>query len=363
MKNFNADTDRLTISKPPFNWRVHLPVHPAADLFPLMSKSELKEHAENIQANGLIAPILIWKDRENDKFLLLDGRNRLDALALVGMLGVDDHGTLIDAKSGDVIRQTYRDDGDPYEIVLSLNVHRRHLTAEQRRELIAKVLKAKPEASNRLIAKQVKADDKTVASVRSVLESTAEIPQLKKTKGKDGKARPVKAKKKSTISACFACSTCADRSKPRGSDRAAPTAPEAKPAIPTKATETILIRIADLARDCRGLLAHPEQNVGEIRTKLSQIIKLSDPNSKGRSTKSAASNAKLDPKLFRRAMALETEAVGDTSTLPAGNDVDTEASAHERRGFYAAADDEASTDPDNGIPSFPAKTLIPPRDK
>ena len=88
--------------------------------------------------------------------------------------------------------------------------------------------------------------------------------------------------------------------------KAAPVAaPEAKPAIPAKATD--LARIADLARDCRGLLAHPEQNVGEIRTKLSQIIKLSDPNSKGRGTKSAASNAKLDPKLFRRAMALETE--------------------------------------------------------
>jgi hypothetical protein len=117
------------------------------------------------------------------------------------------------------------------------------------------------------------------------------------------------------------------------------TAPEAKPAIPTKATD--LARIADLARDCRGLLVHPEQNANEIRKKLSQIIKLSDPNPKDRSKKSAASNAKLDQKLFRRAMALETEAVGDTSTRPAGNDIDTEASADERRAFYAAADDEA----------------------
>jgi hypothetical protein len=161
------------LNKPPFNWRVHLGVHPAAELFPLMAKAELKEHAENIQANGLIAPIIIWK--ENDKSLLLDGRNRLDALALVGMLGVDDRGILIDAKSGDVIFQTYRrdGDGDPYEIALSLNVHRRHLNAEQKRQLIAKVLKAKPATSNRQIASIVKADDKTVASVRSVMESTA----------------------------------------------------------------------------------------------------------------------------------------------------------------------------------------------
>jgi hypothetical protein len=38
---------------------------------------------------------------------------------------------------------------DPYEYVLSANLHRRHLTADQKRELIAKVLKAKPEASVR----------------------------------------------------------------------------------------------------------------------------------------------------------------------------------------------------------------------
>ena len=42
-----------------FNWRDHLPVHPAADLFPLLSKSELKELAEDIRKNGLQSPILL----------------------------------------------------------------------------------------------------------------------------------------------------------------------------------------------------------------------------------------------------------------------------------------------------------------
>jgi hypothetical protein len=32
-----------------FNWRDHLKVHPAADLFPLMSEAELKELAEDPQ--------------------------------------------------------------------------------------------------------------------------------------------------------------------------------------------------------------------------------------------------------------------------------------------------------------------------
>jgi len=208
--------------------------------------------------------------------------------------------------------------------------------------LIAKVLKAKPEASNRQIAKQVKADDKTVAKVRTELEATAEIPQLKKTKGKDGKARPAKAKKKPT-------STTVSPAPIKAAE------PEVKPAVvtvPAKTTESILIRIADLARDCRGLLAHPEQNANEIRKKLSQIIKLSDPNSKGhaRANDAAKSNAKLDQKLFRRAMALEG---GNDAPAPiTGNDVNTEQSAEERRAFYAAAE-EVSADPKkDGIPVF-----------
>jgi len=39
-----------------------------------------------------------------------------------------------------------------------------------------------------------KADDKTVAAVRSEMESTAEIPQLKKTVGRDGRSRSKPAK-------------------------------------------------------------------------------------------------------------------------------------------------------------------------
>ena len=90
-------------------------------------------------------------------------------------------------------------EADCIAYIVSKNVHRRHLTNKQKRDLIAKVLKAKPEISNLQIAKQVKGSDKTVAKVRTELETTSQIPKLTKTVGKDGKARPTKRKQAVTL--------------------------------------------------------------------------------------------------------------------------------------------------------------------
>jgi len=187
----------------PKSWRNVIKVHPAADLFPMMSPAELKALGEDIKANGFAHQIVLWtpdsdywKWNEADcrqkfkrgEFYLLDGRNRVAALVSLGYL--DGWPDIIWPPAFDVYAPIILGpDVDPYEYVLSANVHRRHLTAEQKRELIVAVLKAQPSKSNRTIARQTKADDKTVAAVRSKLEATAEIPQLIKTVGADGKAR------------------------------------------------------------------------------------------------------------------------------------------------------------------------------
>jgi hypothetical protein len=205
-----------------FDWQKYLPLHPAAEFFPPMSWPELKELADDIQARGLITPIVtIGPCKNTTKLLLLDGRNRLNALASLGLLCVDERGRLCTNKKwsgGKWIKTTPtschligRDtvivhnstritppktskrlplpDKDPYALVLSYNAHRRHLTHEQKREAIAKVLKWRPEASNRWIAEQAKSDHKTVGDMRKKLEATGEIHQFKKTTGKDGKTR------------------------------------------------------------------------------------------------------------------------------------------------------------------------------
>jgi ParB-like chromosome segregation protein Spo0J len=184
-----------TLSKPRSSWRDYLKVHPAAELFPLMSEPELRELGENIKANGLISPIIALP--VDGQLHVLDGRNRLDAMELAGVvlnhkfLNACINGSKNGAHAIQVIEVA-----DPYDYVISANLHRRHLTSEQKRDLIAKVLKAKPEASNRQIAKQVKAHHTTVGTVRAEMESTGEISQLDKTTGADGKKRKKPAKKR-----------------------------------------------------------------------------------------------------------------------------------------------------------------------
>ena len=88
-------TDDQNIEQPK-RWRDVLPVHPAAEQFPLMGADELKELAADIGAHGLREPVSLYRDPEIG-ICVLDGRNRADALELIGKgIGddTDDHGNL-----------------------------------------------------------------------------------------------------------------------------------------------------------------------------------------------------------------------------------------------------------------------------
>src|SRR5262249_28528431 len=152
-----------------------LKVHPAAEMFPMLAPDELKELADNIAKNGLYTPIVFFKEGKqlqrrgryvephfcDDDVFLLDGRNRLSALELNGgnifeeypvqgggtALALDAPITFMygESRNGESL---FRDQTDPFEFVVSANLHRRHLTDEQKRELIAALLKAKPERSD-----------------------------------------------------------------------------------------------------------------------------------------------------------------------------------------------------------------------
>ena len=67
------------------SWRDVLPIHPAAELLPLMSEQERRELGDDIKENGLHVPITVWKGQKHLPVQLLDGRNRLDAIEQIGI--------------------------------------------------------------------------------------------------------------------------------------------------------------------------------------------------------------------------------------------------------------------------------------
>ena len=142
----------------PTNWREQINVHPAADLFPMMPDDELDELAADIEKHGLRQAI----DFQGDE--LLDGRNRFAAIHRIkdearrkSLLG-----TVASTKR---VMQV----SDPIAYVISANVRRRHLTTEKKRELVEKLLKAKPERSDRETAKIADSNRTTVGQIRHEL--------------------------------------------------------------------------------------------------------------------------------------------------------------------------------------------------
>jgi hypothetical protein len=194
----------------PFNWRALLPIHPAAELFPLMAEAELRETAEGIWINGLRLPVVTWSAKEDDDPQLIDGRNRLDALARHGLLyETSDHhiglknwtGTEWAKLSGERIKFEHNVGCDPYALAMELNVHRRHLNTEQKRDLIAELIKANPEKSNKQIADQAGVVSyPTVTKVREALEESGDVEKFTTSIDTKGRRQPRKKKSKAKAS-------------------------------------------------------------------------------------------------------------------------------------------------------------------
>jgi hypothetical protein len=164
----------------PKSWRDVLPIHPACAMFDPLPPDELRALAADIKAHGLRSLVSIIEDA-NGNPLLLDGRNRLDALALLGEEITLDNSFIFDRVPSDT---------DPYAYVVSANIRRRHLTAKAKRDLIAKLVKAAPEKSDRQIAAAVKSSHTTVATVRAKMEAKGDVAKLATSTDTKGRKQP-----------------------------------------------------------------------------------------------------------------------------------------------------------------------------
>lgn len=108
------------------SWRDRYPVHPCAAVVPMMPDAELEALAQDIKTNGQRQAVVLC--RVAGTLYVLDGRNRLEAMARVGL----------DRQ----VRTTTLDLTDPAAFVIGANIRRRHLTKEQQAELIVKTIEA-----------------------------------------------------------------------------------------------------------------------------------------------------------------------------------------------------------------------------
>jgi hypothetical protein len=142
--------------------------HPYADLFPMMNQVELQALAIDIEQNGLDQPILLYGD------LVLDGRNRLAACELSGVMPI--------------FTNFEGDDAAAFAKVISLNVQRRDLTAAQRAIVAARTTDTNhaggrptktredfPGFPIAAAAKVFKVSDKSIKEARALI---AEAPDL-----------------------------------------------------------------------------------------------------------------------------------------------------------------------------------------
>ena len=136
------------------------PLHPAAELFPVMDEAAFAALVADIATHGQREPILVLDGQ------VIDGRHRLRACEQLGL--------------EPLVRQVSADDGDPFGLVVSLNLHRRHLSEGQRAIIAARLATlphGRPDANAQICAftqdeaaQHLKVSRRTVQHARAVLD-------------------------------------------------------------------------------------------------------------------------------------------------------------------------------------------------
>ncbi len=145
-------------------------IHPAANIFPLMTGDELTALAEDIQQHGLMHPIILWGDDDGP---VLDGRNRLAACK--------------QAKIEPAFETwNFQDNASAERFVVSQNLHRRHLNTGQKAMAAARLanmrqgsrtdLSSNGETSQALAAEMMTVGKRSVERANKILSRG--VPKL-----------------------------------------------------------------------------------------------------------------------------------------------------------------------------------------
>ena len=141
-------------------------------VMPDLTPDEYEALKADIKKRGIQYPILIDEDGN-----ILDGHHRS---RIADELGIDCPHELRGGLS----------DLEKMNLAVEINVNRRHLTREQRRELVENCIKAAPEKSDRQIAKATGASPTTVGTVRAAAEADGDVSKLDTRTDSHGRQQP-----------------------------------------------------------------------------------------------------------------------------------------------------------------------------
>lgn len=140
-------------------------------VMPQPSAEDYKTLEESIIEHGVLEPVLY--DAEGN---ILDGHTRVEICQSLGLV--------------DWPKVVMRDltETEKLEIAYDKNLARRHLTMQQKRNLIKTRLIANPALSNERIGNMLQVSGNTVRAVRKRLEEGSQIARVEKRVGADGKS-------------------------------------------------------------------------------------------------------------------------------------------------------------------------------
>jgi ParB-like chromosome segregation protein Spo0J len=147
-------------------------------LFPDLEPEEYEALKTDIAARGVLVPVEVDEDGA-----ILDGYHRVRAWEELRAEGVPvpDYPRVVRPRLGDAEKRAH---------ARTLNLARRHLSQEQKRDLIRAQVQETPEKSDRQIAALLGVSHPTVAVVRWELEEAGQVERFTTSVGSDGKVYP-----------------------------------------------------------------------------------------------------------------------------------------------------------------------------
>ena len=139
-------------------------------VMPDMAQDEYEALKEDIAERGVMVPIEFDEDGN-----VLDGHHRLK---ICTELGIEDYPKIVRSGMSEAEKWTH---------ARKLNMARRHLTREQRREMIRAQVKDTPELSDRQIAKMLGVSHSTIGIIRGELIESGQVDESTTSIGLDGK--------------------------------------------------------------------------------------------------------------------------------------------------------------------------------